>query len=263
WLPWNTLFEAQCESIYYLSTSQSLPGQPPPAPNTTPYRDGWHIAASSFEDGGQAFALRARAQAAAAAGASVYFYAHTHAYENPNTRVYPLAQYIGGPWHASEQWLYFQEWDFIGYEPTKAEQELADHVSDIWVNFARTGDPNGPGIPHWPRYDSGSEPTMILDDVLHVVPHFRSAEDDFGWASFRLSGPWIPLFPYAENGPCGTQFYCQAWNDAFLNGVSNQFGTFPGNPQPPNPYAASWTIFQWPPTQMMIDGIGPNAWDTP
>jgi para-nitrobenzyl esterase len=31
-----------------------------------------------------------------------------------------------------------------------AARRLADQMSSYWVNFARTGDPNGPGLPRWP-----------------------------------------------------------------------------------------------------------------
>jgi para-nitrobenzyl esterase len=40
---------------------------------------------------------------------------------------------------------------------------LAAKVSDAWIAFARNGDPNHPGLPHWPAYDVSRRPTMILD----------------------------------------------------------------------------------------------------
>ena len=37
--------------------------------------------------------------------------------------------------------------------PTPEDQAVARAVNTYWANFAKTGDPKGPGLPKWPRYD--------------------------------------------------------------------------------------------------------------
>ncbi|MBZ5618646.1 MAG: carboxylesterase family protein [Acidobacteriia bacterium] len=37
--------------------------------------------------------------------------------------------------------------------PTPEDQAVARMVNTFWANFAKTGDPNGPGLPKWPRHD--------------------------------------------------------------------------------------------------------------
>lgn len=46
---------------------------------------------------------------------------------------------------------------------------LADKVSDAWIAFARTGDPNTPKLPHWPAYDARDCATMVINNVSKVV----------------------------------------------------------------------------------------------
>jgi para-nitrobenzyl esterase len=46
----------------------------------------------------------------------------------------------------------------------EAEEAFADQVSQYWVNFAATGNPNGEGLPEWPAVgELGANEAMILD----------------------------------------------------------------------------------------------------
>jgi para-nitrobenzyl esterase len=45
---------------------------------------------------------------------------------------------------------------------------LADKVSETWIAFARTGDPNTSKLPKWPRYNATDRPTMVFNNESKV-----------------------------------------------------------------------------------------------
>ena len=53
-------------------------------------------------------------------------------------------------------------------EATPEEKELAKMMNAYWVNFAKTGNPNGEGLPVWPGYNSQKD--EILDIELDGKP---------------------------------------------------------------------------------------------
>lgn len=53
---------------------------------------------------------------------------------------------------------------------------LADLMSRSWAAFARDGDPNVEGLPHWPAFNSQSRPTMVFDVPCHTENDPRSEE---------------------------------------------------------------------------------------
>jgi para-nitrobenzyl esterase len=53
------------------------------------------------------------------------------------------------------------------------DRTLSDTIMRYWVNFARDGDPNGPGLPHWPRWGTGADdalPMMHFGTLVHAAP---------------------------------------------------------------------------------------------
>ncbi len=60
------------------------------------------------------------------------------------------------------------------------DQAVAKMMNTYWANFARTGDPNGPGLPKWPRYEPGKNEVfdIKLDGSPNAEPDPRKARLD-------------------------------------------------------------------------------------
>jgi para-nitrobenzyl esterase len=46
---------------------------------------------------------------------------------------------------------------------------LAGNMSGAWAAFARNGNPNHKGLPHWPAFDTTKRATMVFNDECRVV----------------------------------------------------------------------------------------------
>jgi len=61
---------------------------------------------------------------------------------------------------------------------SEQDKAMAERMSSYWVNFAKTGDPNGKGLPSWPRFmDRNSPPYMIGERQDHPSAETLSAID--------------------------------------------------------------------------------------
>jgi para-nitrobenzyl esterase len=45
-----------------------------------------------------------------------------------------------------------------------ADQAISKAMQEYWTNFAKTGNPDGAGVPAWPRYQSDARPFMQFTD---------------------------------------------------------------------------------------------------
>ena len=53
---------------------------------------------------------------------------------------------------------------------TATDHKLADTMQTYWTNFAKYGDPNGPGLPHWSPWTAAQEPYMTFTQTGDAVP---------------------------------------------------------------------------------------------
>jgi para-nitrobenzyl esterase len=89
----------------------------------------------------------------------------------PDTRINdkPATAQDVGARHAGEIQYVFGTLDTVpNVTWDSSDRKLSEAIVTYWTNFARSGDPNGVGLPAWPRYDSSGR-VLHLDETTHDV----------------------------------------------------------------------------------------------
>jgi para-nitrobenzyl esterase len=58
-------------------------------------------------------------------------------------------------------------------DPSAEDRKMTNLLTGYWTQFAKTGDPNGPGLPRWPVYDPGQDLLLEIghEVMLRPTPH--------------------------------------------------------------------------------------------
>jgi para-nitrobenzyl esterase len=75
-----------------------------------------------------------------------------------------------GAGHGSDVPFHFQTLAARG-APSKENLALSEMISSYDINFARTGDPNGKGLPRWPAFTDKNEQVMVFDTTPSARPY--------------------------------------------------------------------------------------------
>ena len=86
----------------------------------------------------------------------------------PSTRSFSGDPRRRGVAHADD--ILYLNGEFL-MQPDKypAESAVAEIIQQYWVNFAKTGNPNGKGLPYWPTFDASKPTTMQFSNGASLI----------------------------------------------------------------------------------------------
>ncbi len=85
----------------------------------------------------------------------------------------PIPPNPGGPsgaYHSAEIEFVFEALPSKKLPWRPEDTKLSELMSSYWSNFAKTGDPNGPGLPSWPDYKAAGHPVMHFSAAPASAP---------------------------------------------------------------------------------------------
>ena len=144
------------------------------------------LALSPAETDAQADAAASAILGDAVFGESARLIARTLSQRQPKTFFYLFSRGVAGraqpATHSEVLPFVFGSLDkpsFIPHDPPDGtDLQLSVTLREAWTRFAASGDPNGPGLPHWPNYDQASDPYLEFGTKIRAGQAYRRAELD-------------------------------------------------------------------------------------
>lgn len=100
----------------------------------------------------------------------VYLYRFTKAPPVPPGRYLEQRSFPElGAWHGAEIAYALDNLAVRDWPWTATDRRLSDVLARYWINFARTGDPNGDGLPQWPLFAADPSKVMQLGEALGPI----------------------------------------------------------------------------------------------
>lgn len=115
------------------------------------------------------------AMATPAQGSKVYLYRFTR--KVPATGEYKKY----GAFHTGKVPYAYDNLKFVNRPWEMADRKLAKMMSAYWANFAKTGNPNGKGLPEWKPFLPAQKQVMIFGKEAEVKPLPDAEQLDFLW----------------------------------------------------------------------------------
>jgi para-nitrobenzyl esterase len=69
-----------------------------------------------------------------------------------------------GAFHGAEIPYVFRNLHVRDWPWQASDRALSELISAYWLNFARSGNPNGPGLPEWPAFDAAAPRSLRFDE---------------------------------------------------------------------------------------------------
>jgi para-nitrobenzyl esterase len=91
-----------------------------------------------------------------------------------------------GASHGAEISYVFRNLGGFGAAAKPGDIALSDLMSSYWVNFAKSGDPNGSGLPAWPAFNEKEQKAMIFATASSAGPlpnidKLKALDEYFAW----------------------------------------------------------------------------------